>query len=159
MRLHAARLRFRRPRNADIPRLVEIELRSFFAPQYHNHRLTAENFTEMMKQEKTFLLVAEYGQHIIGDLIGGLPADTSRLAHLNSIAVDSKWRGRGVGGCLAARLVAKARRAGHAGVSLEVAQSNLRGQRLFTALGFRRQRRLVGYYGRIDGIRMVLRFR
>jgi [ribosomal protein S18]-alanine N-acetyltransferase len=152
--------RLRGPSDSDIRRLVEIEQGSFAAPYYRDHRLTARDFAELMRREKTFFLVAQCERDIVGDLIGELPASPSRrLARLDSIAVDPKWQNRGVGRRLVMSLVSKARCAGYAGVTLEVAAPNLGAQRLFASLGFKKQRRMAGYYGeRIDGIRMTLRF-
>lgn len=154
-------VRLRRPRNADIPRLVEIERSSFAAWYYRDHRLSARDFADLIKRRKTFFRVAEYRQKVIGDLIGDMTASKSRrLARLDSIAVDPKWQGRSVGRRLAKSFVVKARRAGYYSVVLEVAAPNLAAQHLFTGLGFRKYRKLLKYYsGRVDGIRMTLRFR
>lgn len=153
-------LTLRRPRTSEICRLVEIERKAFAAQYYRDHRLTARDFARLLGRRRTFFLVAKSKRRLVGDLIGELPASKSkRLARLDSIAVDPKWRTRRIGRRLATRFLAQARRLGYAGVTLEVAVSNRVAQRLFYELGFRRSRRLPRYYsGKIDGFRMIRTF-
>lgn len=159
--LGSATLRLRRPRDTDIRQLVTIERSAFAARYYRKHRFTAQDFAKLIRRKKTFFLVATHKRKVIANLIGELPATTSRrLARLDSIAVAPTWQSRRIGRRLAMTFVATTRRLGYSGLTLEVAVPNAAAQRLFASLGFRKQRRLPKYYsGRIDGIRMTRRFR
>ena len=160
MRSSIATLKLRRPRVSDIPRLVEIERAAFAPAYYRQHRLSAADFEALMRRGRTYFLVAEARRRVLGDLVGDLPASKSkRLASLDSIAVDPRWGARHIGSRLARRFLAHARRLGYRGVALEVAVPNHAARRFFSALGFRRIRRLAKYYnGRVDGIRMTRMF-
>lgn len=74
-----------------------------------------------------------------------------------SLATALKYRGHGFGGALVKRVVAEARRAGAAGLVLEVRPSNAAAQELYFRLGFQSVRVLPGYYlDGEDGIEMRL---
>ena len=114
----------------------------------------------MLTKENMFFLVAEWRGIVVGNIIGDLPAHHSRRrARLDSIAVGPRWQARHIGRQLAVRFLAKARRLGYSGITLEVAVPNRTAQQLFRSLGFEKVRRLKRYYsGQIDAFQMVRRF-
>jgi tRNA threonylcarbamoyl adenosine modification protein YeaZ/ribosomal-protein-alanine acetyltransferase len=66
--------------------------------------------------------------------------------HVNSMAVDPRWRRRGVGRALLRRVLEAEGKAGARTATLEVRESNLAGRALYEGLGFRIEGVRRGYY-------------
>jgi ribosomal protein S18 acetylase RimI-like enzyme len=62
---------------------------------------------------------------------------TSTRSYLESLAVDARYRGRGIGTLLLERCVEESRRAGKREISLHVVDTNPRAKRLYERMGFR----------------------
>ena len=58
-------------------------------------------------------------------------------AHVSTLAVHTKWQGKGIGELLLASLIAKAAELNAAYITLEVRLSNVRAQNLYKKYGFR----------------------
>ena len=77
-------------------------------------------------------------------------------ARIESIAVLTVARTRGIGWNLMRRFLQEARRRGRRRVTLEVAEANERAIQFFSIQGFKPVCRLAAYYGaRYDGLRMT----
>jgi ribosomal-protein-alanine N-acetyltransferase len=80
-------------------------------------------------------------------------------AEVLTLAVARDWRRRGIARALLEDLFDRARRAGTAGVGLEVAADNLGARRLYESCGFVSTGRRHGYYRRGGGAEDALLFR
>ena len=98
-------------------------------------------------------VVAEVEGEIAG--YAGLYAIPGADADVQTVAVDPRRQGAGIGTGLVAELLAEARRRGCHRVFLEVAADNERAQSLYGRAGFERVSIRRAYYaGRIDAIIM-----
>jgi ribosomal-protein-alanine N-acetyltransferase len=123
-------------RRRNLNRIVEIERDSFGKDAW-----PAELFLEYWHQSPEFFLVARYGRHIAGYSI----AQTNwRGAELESIAVDSRYRGRGVAQAL---LDATILGLGTRTLRLMVSTANAPALRFYRQYGFVRTRLVKRYYG------------
>jgi ribosomal protein S18 acetylase RimI-like enzyme len=91
------------------------------------------------------LLVAELGSRSVGFAV---VRRQGRTAYLDAIAVETEWRGRGVGHALLAAAEESARRAGAARIELVTAEANLAALDLFLKRGFVVRRTVAGFYPR-----------
>jgi len=112
----------------------------------------------LLRQAHAETLLAVFGPDPAGYL-SLLFRRNSRVARLYSIAVNSGYRGHGVGQGLvvAAERIARARNL--AQIRLEVRVSNRNSRRLFARLGYQESGQLLGYYKNRngtteDGVRM-----
>ncbi len=78
----------------------------------------------------------------------------SRIARLYSIAVDSQFRGHGLGEALVQATEQAAVNKGIRHIRLEVRHSNQASRRLFARLGYAEREQVPGYYPDEDGLRM-----
>ncbi len=82
------------------------------------------------------------------------------IAHLSLLAVDPKWRRRGLGGKLVGWMLASARVAGIATVHVEMRTTNLTARAFYRTLGFEDAGVVAGYYRGVESaLRMVLGLR
>ncbi len=125
-------------REQDIPRVTEIERASFPTPWPPDayHREIRENRT-------AYYIVARVGEEVVG--YAGMWVILEE-AHVTTIAVDPKWRGRKIGERLLAALIEEAQRRGARWVTLEVRKSNRVAQQLYRKYGFREVHVRKGYY-------------
>lgn len=148
------RSRIRRPTDADLAALVELEqvcFRDYYAP----HRFMRIHFKTYMRNERALCFVAMCDGSLLGYVAGLVRGRQAQRARLDSLAVAPQQEGRGVGSRLLRRFLMEARRRGCAGVTLEVALANDRALRFFDERGFRATSKLPGYYTpRHDGLRM-----
>ena len=72
-----------------------------------------------------------------------------------NVAVDSRHRDRGVGTMLMEELEARFLRLGATAAYLEVRESNVDAQRLYSRRGYVYLRKIEGYYGDEDGLVMT----
>ena len=123
-------------RRRNLNRIVEIERDSFGKDAW-----PAELFLEYWRECPEFFLIARYGRRIAGYSI----ARTNwRGAELESIAVDSRYRGRGVAQALLDATVA---RLGTRALRLMVETANAPALRFYRQYGFVRTRLVKRYYG------------
>lgn len=123
-------------RRRNLNRIVEIERDSFGKDAW-----PAELFLEYWRESPEFFLVARYGRRIAGYSI----ARTNwRGAELESIAVDSRYRGRGVAQALLDATVAGL---GTRTLRLMVSTTNEPALRFYRQYGFVRIRLVKRYYG------------
>ena len=82
------------------------------------------------------------------------------IAHLSLLAVDPKYRRRGLGRRLVAWMLASARTAGIATVHVEMRTTNLAARAFYRTLGFEDAGVVAGYYRGVESaLRMVLGLR
>jgi len=78
----------------------------------------------------------------------------ARLFHIQTIAVDPLFRGRGVGHRLIERAIEHARDGGSERMYLEVRVSNANAIRLYESFGFVIDKKIAKYYKTEDALRM-----
>lgn len=137
---------------ADLSALLALEAR------FPGDRLSARQFRYHLDNPRARLRVLAEGAALLGYHLLLTRAD-SRWARLYSLVVDPMARGRGLGRTLLADAERQARRAGCAGLRLEVRQDNVAASALYAAAGYRRLTALPGYYeDGSDGWRLVRDF-
>jgi [ribosomal protein S18]-alanine N-acetyltransferase len=113
----------------DLDRVLTIESASFPLPWTRNH------FLDELKSPHSFPLVAyDETDGVIGYACAVLVVDEAELL---DVAVDPRFRQRGIGRRLVDEVVRTAREAGAAFVALEVRRSNDSAIRLYRDMGFR----------------------
>ncbi|WP_297475112.1 ribosomal protein S18-alanine N-acetyltransferase [Thermococcus sp.] len=122
----------------DIPEVVRIERASF------NEEYPRGIFLTFLESNPDTFLVAEYGGRVIGYVMGYLRPDME--GHIMSIAVDPEYRRNGIGTALLTEVIERLINEGARYIGLEVRVSNERAIRLYESLGFRRIKRIMGYY-------------
>jgi [ribosomal protein S18]-alanine N-acetyltransferase len=125
-------------REAHLPRIMPIERASFGEDAYPRSL-----FREWQATPGSLFLVARAGSSVAGYALGFAHEGAGEIV---SIAVACAFRGKGVGGALMGRLVEKLAAAGAMRVELMVRPDNLAAIRLYRRFGFRRVRRVPGYY-------------
>jgi ribosomal-protein-alanine N-acetyltransferase len=128
--------RIRPARTADVPALVALERITFSDPWSRG------DFVECLDAGLP-VFVAEAGDRLAGYIVGRSVLDEAEILNLS---VDLAARRRGVGHALVARVMDTFAAAGVGRVFLEVRESNLAAQRLYTAFGFRAVGRRSRYY-------------
>ena len=136
----------------NLNRIVQIERESFGKDAW-----PAEAFLDYWRESPNLFLVARPGRKIAGYSIA---RTTWRGAELESIAVDPRYRGRGVAQALLDATVARLNREGTRTLRLMVGTANRRALRLYQQYGFVRTRLVRRYYGPDrDAWRMRLEWR
>jgi [ribosomal protein S18]-alanine N-acetyltransferase len=120
----------------DLNRVVEIERDSFGKDAW-----PAEAFTEYWRESPELFLIARYGRRIAGYCATRV---NWRGAELESIAVDPRYRGRGVAQALLAATII---RLGTRTLRLMVSTGNAPALRFYRQYGFVRTRLVKHYYG------------
>jgi ribosomal protein S18 acetylase RimI-like enzyme len=153
-------LTLRRARIDDVPRLVRLE-RDCFTGCYQSHAWTRNDFVAYLLTDKTVVRVAVDARGLAGYVAGRVDVcGVHHLARVDSVAVYGRSRRRGVGRRLMVRFEIASALAGCRAVMLGVSETNEGGLRFFRGRGYRRTRRLPGYYdGGVDGVRMRLALR
>ena len=152
----SAELTVEAARVEDLPEILRIEAASFSEPW------TPEMFREEFRRpELATIFIArapEVAAHlpgatggpagrgpIVGFLCLSFPADEG---HINNMAVDPRWRRRGVGRALMDRALAFAAARGARVVHLEVRASNVAAQTIYRGFGFEVTGTRQRYYSR-----------
>ena len=151
------RLAIRSPSEGDIPALLALERVCFDTSYYRPHRFSRSQFMFSLRNPDAILFVAVQQTVLLG-YIAGFQGHRGRhgTARIESIAVSTVARARGIGRNLMRRFLQEARRRGRRRVTLEVAEANERAIQFFSTQGFKRVCRLAAYYGgRYDGLRMT----
>ncbi len=134
----------------NLGRIVEIERVSFGKDAW-----PAESFIEYWRQSPELFLVARQGRRIAGYSIARV---NWRGAELESIAVDPRYRGRGIARALLDATVARLRSQSMGVLRLMVSTANAPALRFYREYGFVRTRLVKRYYGAgRDAWRMCLR--
>lgn len=131
-------IKLRPMRDADIDQVLEVERQSFSVPW---SRQAFE--MELRDNDLAYYLVAEDVGRVVG--YGGMWLVIDE-AHVTNIALLPAYRGRRLGEKLLQALMDVAAAAGARRMTLEVRESNIIAQRLYTRLGFVVQGRRRGYY-------------
>ncbi len=118
-------------------RVVEIERASFGKDAW-----PAEWFVEYWRENPELFLVARLSRRVVGYSITRM---NWRGAELESIAVDPRFRGRGVAQALLDATVARLKGVG--ALRLMVSTANTPALRFYRQYGFVRTRLVKGYYG------------
>ncbi|MEX0935309.1 MAG: ribosomal protein S18-alanine N-acetyltransferase [Gemmatimonadota bacterium] len=159
-RRESERIRIRRARSADLPRVVELERISFSTPW------TLASFHSLLDRDGVSFLVVESPPSPVAGPVDGSPRGDSedagpgeilgygilwavgREAELADLAVDPRARRRGIGGALLDALLDRARDRGVERVFLEVRDSNSAAHSLYRRRGFRQVGVRTQYYTR-----------
>ncbi|NJF25261.1 ribosomal protein S18-alanine N-acetyltransferase [Thermococcus sp. Bubb.Bath] len=137
-RIPLAMVTIRPARIFDINEVMMIE-RASFQEQYPQSL-----FMMFLENNPNTFLVAEYGRKVIGYVMGYLRPDME--GHIMSIAVDPAYRGNGIGSTLLTEAIERLIREGARYIGLEVRVSNIGAIKLYERFGFRRVKRIIGYY-------------
>jgi ribosomal-protein-alanine N-acetyltransferase len=138
-------------RLSDLDRILEIEHASFRKDAYDRNL-----FADFHHKCGELFLVALDDGKICGYMLTCLcRGNVAGRAELVSVAVDPKWRGKGIATLLMASTVRRLRRRGVSRFHLMVKTTNRVAARFYEGYGFRKTRTVRGYYedGR-DGWRM-----
>ena len=133
------RLSIRRAARDDLTAIMRIEKASF-GPDAWERQWFAEYLSE---PENCVFLVAARGEIVVGY---ALAVHNQTRSELDSIAVAPSHRGGGIAATLMNRLNAILRRRGVLTITLMVRLDNAPAIALYRKLGFRRERRINGYY-------------
>ena len=132
----------RRVRQRDLDRILEIEVSSFGADAYDRNL-----FAEYTRKCGGLFLVAEWGTKVCAYAIAAIsPGRIGSRAELVSMAVDPAFLGKGAASALMDSTLRRLRRRGIARLGLMVKVTNLRARAFYEKYGFRRLRRVSGYY-------------
>jgi [ribosomal protein S18]-alanine N-acetyltransferase len=112
----------------DMPEILAIEAQSFEFPW------SEEDFINCLRQRNCIGMVAEHDDHVVGFMIYEL--NKTRIQVLN-FAVGERYRRRGVGTQMMAKLIGKLSSQRRSRITLEVRETNLPAQLFFRAGGFR----------------------
>ena len=122
----------------DMPEIVRIE-RVSFREQYPRGV-----FLIFLENNPDTFLVAEYNGKVIGYVMAYLRPDLE--GHVMSIAVDPDYRGRGIGSALLSEVIERLAARGAKWIGLEVRVSNENAIKLYERFGFKKIKRVTGYY-------------
>ncbi|MCD6372901.1 MAG: ribosomal protein S18-alanine N-acetyltransferase [Thermococcus sp.] len=122
----------------DIPDVMRIE-RASFKEEYPRGV-----FLVFLENNPDTFLIAEYNGRVVGYVMGYLRPDLE--GHIMSIAVDPAYRGMGIGSALLSEVIERLIKKGARYIGLEVRVSNLSAIALYEKFGFKKIKRIIGYY-------------
>jgi ribosomal-protein-alanine N-acetyltransferase len=112
----------------------------------------------MLERAPGLFLVAVSDEKVVGYAVGEVEMrGGSSAGHVMNLAVDHPWRRKGVGQALLEELEVRLKERGIALFFLEVRESNLTAQSLYTKNSYTVVGRLPGYYRDEDGLVMEKR--
>ena len=151
-------LEIRKANKSDIRDLANLDNECFDTYYYKKTKFSGSDFQAYLYHRKSILLVAVRNSCLIGYVAGTLRSLQFRpIAHLDSIAVSSTARNKGVGGHLLDLFIKGAKEQACQIVLLEVAEANKGGLDFFSKRDFQKISDLSEYYGiGLDGILMQL---
>ena len=129
--------RVRNVKESDLSSIYLIELKSFKYPY------PLQLFVFYYKLSPETFIVVECSSNVVGYAIGLIEGD---VGHIISLAVDPKFRGRGLGKLLLRELEKRLVSAGAKVFKLEVSVNNLIALRMYTSLGYRVVNLIRNYY-------------
>lgn len=149
-------LQIRQAETCDIRDLVDLDDECFDTYYYQKTKFDNAHFQNYLSGKKSILLVAVRDSGVVGYVAGAVRTSRRRsIAHLDSIAVTSTARQKGIGSQLLHLFTQEARRRACNLIMLEVATDNKEGLRFFSKRGFLKIRDLPGYYGSdLNGVLM-----
>jgi len=121
----------------DMPEVLDIENESFEFPWLE------EDFIRCLQQRNCIGMVAEHDDQVVGFMIYEL--HKSRL-HILNFSVAGRYRRRGIGAQMVAKLVSKLSQQRRTRIVLEVRETNLPAQLFFHRNGFKAMTVLRGFY-------------
>ncbi len=124
-------------RESDLPRIVQIEGRSFAAPW------SESTFRGLMRRPSACLIAAERAGKVVGFFAMWFASDE---AELGDLVVHPSYRRKGIGGKLLTYALREARQRAARTVVLEVRASNDAAKALYEAAGFSILTVRKGYY-------------
>lgn len=127
----------RRMRDADVPRVIEIENECYSTPW------SEETFRGLLRRRDCDLYVADADATVVGYSVFWSVLDQGELGN---VAITTEWRRRSLARLLIDRVFDGARTRGVREVFLEVRVSNDGARSLYTQLGFRQVGRRRDYY-------------
>jgi len=135
----------------DMKEVLEIESECF------EFAWNEEDFMQCLRQRNCIGMVAEYQGRVVGYMIYELQ---KTKIHLLNVATLSKFRRKGVGAQLVAKLIAKLGNQRRSRITLEVRETNLPAQLFLRSLGFLAIDILHGFYEGTneDAYQMVYRY-
>lgn len=144
-------VKLRELREGDLEEIHRIERASYPTPWSMNF------FRLMANMNPELFIVATVNEELVGYTVGELDArgNGRKVGHVMNFAVDSRHRDRGVGTMLMDELEARFLRLGATAAYLEVRESNVDAQRLYSRRGYVYLRKVEGYYGDEDGLIMT----
>ncbi|WP_297499116.1 ribosomal protein S18-alanine N-acetyltransferase [Thermococcus sp.] len=122
----------------DISEVMRIERESF------REAYPRSIFLVFLENNPDTFLVAEYNGKAIGYVMAYLRPDWE--GHIMSIAVDKDYRGNGIGSALLTEAIERLIKKGARYIGLEVRVSNEGAIRLYERFGFKKVKRIIGYY-------------
>lgn len=137
-------------REGDLDDIHRIECGSYPTPWSMNF------FRLMANMNPELFIVATLDGELVGYTVGELDVRRDMWAgHVMNVAVDPRHRDRGIGTMLMDELEARFRGLGAKAAYLEVRESNVDAQRLYSRRGYALLRKADGYYGDEDGLVMT----
>jgi [ribosomal protein S18]-alanine N-acetyltransferase len=138
----------------DIPEMIEIEQDVYDGQTPWNRDAF---ISELHPRLDRFYLLLRQRDKLVA-FVGSSLNDKHVDCHISNLVVCSKYQKRGLGYFLVAKVIKKARQLNYKTVSLEVRVSNVKAQRLYSDLGFKKVGIKKGYYDgdHEDAIDMVL---
>lgn len=121
----------------DMPEVLAAETESF------EFAWTEEDFLRCLRQRNCIGMVAEQGDRVVGYMIYEL--HKSKL-HIMNFAVHPRYRRRGIGQQMVAKLISKLSSHRRTSITLEVRETNLAAQLFFKSQTFKGVRVLRGFY-------------
>ena len=129
-------------RQRDLSRILEIEAASFGVDAYDRNL-----FAEFTRKCGGLFLVAKWGTKVCAYSITAISTGKGgNRAELVSVAVDPAFLGKGAASGLMDSTLRRLRRRNITRLVLTVKMTNLRARAFYEKYGFRRLRRVAGYY-------------
>lgn len=149
-----AQLKIRRAKRKDLPKLVELALGLVRQHQnYDAQRFNLSNFepiqdsyadffTKQLRSKKAVILVAEFGETIVGYAFIRFESESfvdliNESAWLHDIYFDESARGKGIGKKFFAEIINAAKTLGSNSLMLSVSPHNTNAKKFFEQIGFR----------------------
>jgi len=122
----------------DIPEIMRVEKASF------REEYPRGVFLVFLENNPDTFLVAEYNGKVVGYVMAYLRPDLE--GHIMSIAVAPDFRGRGIGSTLLNEAIDRLIKRGARYIGLEVRVGNAGAIALYESFGFKKIKRIMGYY-------------
>jgi ribosomal-protein-alanine N-acetyltransferase len=151
-------LEIRQANESDIRDLADLDNECFDTYYYERTKFSESDFKAYFCCKKSLLLVAVRNICLVGYIAGTMSTSRFRsIAHLDSIAVSSTERNKGIGSRLLDLFIEEAKQRDCTIVLLEVAEANKEGLDFFSKCGFQKIDDLPEYYGKdLSGVLMQL---
>lgn len=130
-------LSFRAMTSDDARAVAELELKIFAMPW------SREDFFREMRNELAEYVVGELDGRIVAYAGAWVSFDQAEVMH---VAVDSEFRGQGIGTILFGELIKAVKSRGAKSITLEVRPSNIPAIKLYESFGLKSVGRRKGYY-------------